>query len=157
MTHCLCCYLERWPQRVPFVNCFWYIFILFHFLHLDLLYIVLFWTTFCLVKIPKQLIRFLEISGLPYYHREQKAGYRVWKSAKLSKKSMSKVTLDFILGHLSRKQTVARQLCMKIYMVTRRILSLWDFIVVGQAVSIEAIQCACLDSLRLSIQGSKYC
>ena len=40
------------------------------------------------------------------YHGEQNRGYHVKEHRKLSQKQVSKVTLHFVWGQLSRKQTV---------------------------------------------------
>ena len=42
------------------------------------------------------------------YHREQNAGYHVKEHEKLYQKQTSKMTLHFVLGHLSRKQAVPK-------------------------------------------------
>ena len=46
-------------------------------------------------------------SGWKSYHGEQNRGYYVKEHKKLSQKLVSKVTLHFVRGQLSRKQTVA--------------------------------------------------
>ena len=45
-------------------------------------------------------------NGLKSYHGEQNRGYHVKEHKKLDQKLVSKVTLHFVQGHLSRKQTV---------------------------------------------------
>ena len=45
-------------------------------------------------------------NGLKTYHGEQNQGYHVKEHKKLSQKRVSKVTLHFVLGQLSSKQTV---------------------------------------------------
>ena len=45
-------------------------------------------------------------NGLRSYHGEQNRGYHVKEHKKLSQKQVSKVTLHFVWGQLSRKQTV---------------------------------------------------
>ena len=47
-------------------------------------------------------------NGLKSYHGEQNRGYHVKEHKKLSQKQVSKVTLHFVWGQLSRKQTVAQ-------------------------------------------------
>ena len=44
--------------------------------------------------------------GLQSYHGEQNRGYHMKEHKKLSQKQVSKVTLHFVWGQLSRKQTV---------------------------------------------------
>ena len=46
-------------------------------------------------------------SGSKSYHGEQNRGYHEKEYLKLSQKQLSKVTLHFVMGQLSRKQTVA--------------------------------------------------
>ena len=46
-------------------------------------------------------------SGWKSYHGQQNRDFLVKEHEKLYKKKMSKVTLHFVWGHLSRKQTVA--------------------------------------------------
>ena len=67
---------------------------------------VAFSTIFLLVKILPQPIRIFEISGHWSCHGEQHTGYHVKEHKKLSQKLVSKVTLHFVWGHLSKKQTV---------------------------------------------------
>ena len=45
-------------------------------------------------------------NGLKSYHGEQNQGYHVKEHKKLCQKQVSKVTLHFVWGQLSRKQTV---------------------------------------------------
>ena len=45
-------------------------------------------------------------NGLKRYHGEQNRGYHMKEHKKLSQKQASKVTLHFVWGQLSRKQTV---------------------------------------------------
>ena len=65
---------------------------------------VAFSTIFLLVKIFQQPIRIFEISGYWSCHGEHIAK----EHKKLGEKLMSKVTLHFVWGHLSKKQTVAQ-------------------------------------------------
>jgi len=71
-----------------------------------LLSMIAFSTIFLLVKILQQPIRIFEISGYWSCHGEQNAGYPVKEHKKLGQKPVSKVTLHFVWGHLSKKQTV---------------------------------------------------
>ena len=68
---------------------------------------VAFSTIFLLVKILQQPIRIFEISGYWSCHGEENACYHVKEHKKLGQKLVSKVTLHFVWGHLSKKQTVA--------------------------------------------------
>ena len=79
---------------------------LFHMVASVLLSMVAFLTIFLLVKILQQPIRILEISGYWSRHGEQNACYHVKEHKKLGQKLESKVTLHFVWGHLSKKQTV---------------------------------------------------
>ena len=63
-------------------------------------------TTFLLVKTIQQPIRIFEISGYLSCHGEQNGGYCVKEHRKLYQKQVSKVTLHFVWGHISKKQTV---------------------------------------------------
>ena len=65
-------------------------------------------TIFLLVKILQQPIRIFEISGSWSYHGEENACYHVKEHKKLAQKLVSKVTLHFVWGHLSKKQTVTQ-------------------------------------------------
>ena len=90
---------------------FWHLFLiqffmLFHKVVSVLLSMVAFSTTFLLVQTIQQPIRIFEISGYWSYHGEQNAGYHVKEHEKLYQKQVSKVTLHFVWGHLSKKQTV---------------------------------------------------
>ena len=71
-----------------------------------LLSMVAFPTTFSLFKAFQQPITIFEISGYWSYHGEQNAGYHVKEHRKLYQKQVSKVTLHFVWGHISKKQTV---------------------------------------------------
>ena len=50
-------------------------------------------------------------NGLKSYHGEQNRGYHMKEHKKLSQKQVSKVTLHFVWGQLSRKQTVMQGNC----------------------------------------------
>ena len=50
-------------------------------------------------------------NGLKSYHGEQNQGYNMKEHKKLSQKQVSKVTLHFVWGQLSRKQTVLQFIC----------------------------------------------
>ena len=78
-----------------------------------LLSMVAFSTIFLLVKILQQPIRIFEISGYWSCHGEQNVGYPVKEHKKLGQKPVSKVTLHFVWGHLSKKQTVIRIMSLK--------------------------------------------
>ena len=67
---------------------------------------VAFSTIFLLVKILQQPIRIFEISGYWSCHGEENACYHVKEHIKPGQKLVSKVTLYFVWGHLSKKQTV---------------------------------------------------
>ena len=91
---------------------FWHLFLtqlfmLFHMVASVLLSMVAFSTVFLLVKILQQPIRIIEISGYWSCHGEENACYHVKEHKKLGQKLVSKVTLHFVWGHFSRKQTVA--------------------------------------------------
>ena len=75
-----------------------------------LLSMVAFSTIFLLVKILQQPIRIFEISGSWSYHGEENACYHVKEHKKLGQKLVSKVTLHFVWGNLSKKQTVRASL-----------------------------------------------
>ena len=79
---------------------------LFHMVASVLLSMVAFSTIFLLVKILQQPIRIFEISGYWSCHGEENACYHVKEHKKLGQKLVSKVTLHFVWGHLSKKQTV---------------------------------------------------
>ena len=66
-----------------------------------------FLTNFLLVKILQQPIRIFEINGYWSCHGEENACYHVKEHKKLCQKVVSKVTLHFVFGHLSKKPTVA--------------------------------------------------
>ena len=82
------------------------LFILFHMVASVLLSMVAFSTIFLLVKILQQPIRIFEISGYWSCHGEENACCHVKEHKKLGQKLVSKVTLHFVWGHLSKKQTV---------------------------------------------------
>ena len=82
------------------------LFMLFHMVASVLLHMVAFSTIFLLVKILQQPIRIIEISGYWSCHGEENACYHVKEHKKLGQKLVSKVTLHFVWGHLSKKQTV---------------------------------------------------
>ena len=67
-----------------------------------------FLTIFLLVKILQQPIRIFEISASWSYHGEENASYHVKEHKKLGQKLVSKMTLHFVWGHLSKKQSVLR-------------------------------------------------
>ena len=81
-------------------------FIIFHMEVSVLLSMAAFSTTFLLVKILQQPIKIFEISGYWSCHGEEKACYYVKEHKKLGQKLVSKVTLHFVWGHLSKKQKV---------------------------------------------------
>ena len=90
---------------------FWHLsltqlFMLFHMVASVLLSMVAFSTIFLLVKILQQPIRIFEKSGYWSCHGEENACYHVKEHKKLGQKVVSKVTLHFVWGHLSKKQTV---------------------------------------------------
>ena len=60
------------------------------------------------MEILQQPIRFFEISGYWSYHAKQNRGYHVKEHKKMCQKLVSKVTLHFVWGQLSREQTVPR-------------------------------------------------
>ena len=80
---------------------------LFHMLALVLLSMVAFLTIFLLAENLQQPIRIFEISGYWSCHGEENACHHVKEHKKLGQKVVSKVTLHFVWGHLSKKQTVA--------------------------------------------------
>ena len=82
------------------------LFMLFHMVASVLLSMVAFQTIFLLVKIVLQPIRIFEISGYWSCHGEESACYHVKEHKKLGQKLVSKVSLHFVWGHLSKKQTV---------------------------------------------------
>ena len=91
---------------------FWHLFLaqffmLFHMVALVLLSMVAFLTIFLLAENLQQPIRVFEIGGYWSCHGEQNASYHVKEDKNLYQKMVSKVTLHFVWGHLSRKQTVA--------------------------------------------------
>ena len=61
------------------------------------------------LKILQQPIRISEISGYWSCHGEQNAGYHVKEHKKLGHKEVSKVTLRFVWGHLSKQQTLLHE------------------------------------------------
>ena len=63
-------------------------------------------STFRLVEIPQQPIRISQFTGFLSYHGEKKERYRVKEHKKLCRKLMSKMSLHFVGGHHSEKQTV---------------------------------------------------
>ena len=63
-------------------------------------------STFWLVEIPQQPIRISQFTGFLSYHGEKKERYRVKEHKKLCWKLMSKMSLHFVWGHHSEKQTV---------------------------------------------------
>ena len=81
-------------------------FMLFHMVALVLLSMVAFLTIFLLAENLQQPIRVFEIGGYWSCHGEQNASYHVKEDKNLYQKMVSKVTLHFVWGHLSRKQTV---------------------------------------------------
>ena len=90
---------------------FWHMFLiqlimLFHIVASVLLSMVAFSTIFLLVEILQQPIRILEIDGYFSCHRDQNEGYHVKEHKNLDEKLVSKVTLHFVWGDLSEKQTV---------------------------------------------------
>ena len=90
---------------------FWHLFLaqffmLFHMVALVLLSMVAFLTIFLLAENLQQPIRVFEIGGYRSCHGEQNESYYVKEDKNLYQKMVSKVTLHFIWGHLSRKQTV---------------------------------------------------
>ena len=94
---------------------FWHLFLaqffmLFHMVALLLLSMVAFLTIFLLAENLQQPIRVFEIGGYWSCHGEQNASYHVKEDKNLYQKMVSKVTLHFVWGHLSRKQTVQRLL-----------------------------------------------
>ena len=90
---------------------FWHLFLaqffmLFHMVALVLLSMVAFLTIFLLAENLQQPIRIFEIGGYWSCHGEQNASYHVKEDKNLYQKMVSKMTLHFGWGHLSRKQTV---------------------------------------------------
>ena len=90
---------------------FWHQFLtqfsmLFHMVPLVLLSMVALITTY--FKESDWLLKNLHQSesGWKSYHGEQNRGYHVKEHTKLCQKQLSKVTLHFVWGQLSRKQTV---------------------------------------------------
>ena len=81
----------------------------FHLVALVLLFMVAFKNHFLLVKILQKPIKILEISGYWSCHGEQNAGYHVIEHKNWDQKQVSKMTLHFVWGHFSRKQTVIRK------------------------------------------------
>ena len=79
---------------------------LFHMVASVLLSMVAFSTLFLLVEILQQPIRIYEIGGYFSCHGDQNEGYPVKEHKNLYHNLLSKVTLHFVWGHLSRKQTV---------------------------------------------------
>ena len=79
---------------------------LFHMVALVLLSMVAFLTIFLLAENLQQPIRIFEIGGYWSCHGEQNASYHVKEDKNQYQKMVSKVTLYFVQGHLSRKQTV---------------------------------------------------
>ena len=63
-------------------------------------------TIFLLVEVIQQSIRIIEIGGYWSCHGEQIEGYHMKEDKNLRQKLVSKVTLHFVWGHLSKKQTV---------------------------------------------------
>ena len=61
-------------------------------------------------------------NGLKSYHGEQNHGYHVKEHKKLCQKQVSKETLHFVWGQLSRKQTVIRSVDSAQYILVRGIL-----------------------------------
>ena len=109
-------FLDRWPQIKCNVTLYLHLFLiqffmLFHMVASVLLSMVAFPTTFLLVETLQQPVRSFEISGYWSYHGEQNAGYHVKEHIKLYQKHMSKVTLHFVWGHISKKQTVKHNRC----------------------------------------------
>ena len=68
-------------------------------------------STFWLVEIPQQPIRIFQFIGFLSYHGEKKERYHVKEHKKLCWKLMSKMSLHFVGGHYSEKQTVGGGLC----------------------------------------------
>ena len=81
-------------------------FMLFHMVALLFLSIVAFLTILLLAENLQLPIRVFEIGGYWSCHGEQNASYHVKEDKNLYQKIVSKVTLHFVGGHLSRKQTV---------------------------------------------------
>ena len=98
------------------------LFMLFHKVASVLLSMVAFPTTFLLVKILQQPIRIFEISRHWSCHGEQDAGYHVKEHKKLRGKLMSKVTLHFVLRHLSKKKQCCGFFCWTARMTLKQIL-----------------------------------
>ena len=112
MGHCLFSWKVT-PNKMQ--GHFWHLFLtqlfmLFHMVASVLLSMVAFSTIFLLVKILQQPIRIFEISGYWSCHGEENACYHVKEHKKLGQKLVSKVTLHFVWGHLSKKQTVMGEL-----------------------------------------------
>ena len=94
------------------VNYFWHQFstqfsMLFRMVPSVLLSMVAQISTFWLVEIPQQPIRISQFTGFLSYHGEKKERYRVKEHKKLCWKLMSKMSLHFVGGHHSEKQTVS--------------------------------------------------
>ena len=67
---------------------------------------VAFSTVSLLVEVIQQPIRIVEIGGYWSCHGEQIEGYHMKEDKNLYQKLVSKVTLHFVWGNLSKKQTV---------------------------------------------------
>ena len=79
---------------------------LFQVVTLVLLSMVAFLTIFLLAENLQQPIRIFEIGGYWSCHGEQNASYHVKENKNLDQKMVSKVTLHFVWGLLTRKQAV---------------------------------------------------
>ena len=95
---------------------FWRLFpiqfsMLFHRVFSAFLSMVAFLTIFLLAKNLQQPIRIFEIGDYWSCHGEQNASYHIKEDKNLYEKMVSKLTLHFLWGHLSRKQTVSPFLC----------------------------------------------
>ena len=99
-------------------------FMLFHMVALVLLSMVAFLTIFLLAENLQQPIRVFEIGGYWSCHGEQNASYHVKEDKNLYQKMVSKVTLHFVWGHLSRKQTVMQAMIFFSYLRLLRCPSL---------------------------------
>ena len=103
---------SRWVTPNKMQGHFWHMllaqfFMLFHEVALLLLSMVAFLTIFLLAENLQQPIRVFEIGGYWSCHGEQNASYHVKEDKNLFQKMVSKVTLHFVWGHLSIKQTVS--------------------------------------------------
>ena len=108
MPHCLF-FSMMTPNRM--LTIFWHQFstqfsMLFHMVPCVLLSMAAQISTFWLVEIPQQPIRISQFTGFLSYHGEKKERYHVKEHKKLCWKLMSKMSLHFVGGHHSEKQTV---------------------------------------------------